>query len=359
MTAGALSYATAAAPQVVYPASDSEAVRIVGRTLIEGNDVSFDWSGTYAETILDGRQLDLKLSGTGRSWFDVSVDGKPAGKFGCFSADTTITVASGLKKGQHRIEIRKRTEGETGRTTFHSFIVPAGATLKATQPRSRHIEFIGNSLSAGFGTEGLNRDEPFTPENENCNLAYSTIVPRYFDADYTIIAHSGRGVVRNYGDSVRMSKGTMTHKFPQVFDMDTTYKYNFVESNYKPDLVVVNLGANDFSTEPHPYKREFQEAYTRLLNSVIDAYGKDVKIMCVIPYAVSENVEDFYPAAIAAVDSPNIRLLRMPTYQLNSDSDRGAVWHPNYQGQQKIAMSLIPYVATLMDWPLTPTKPIQ
>jgi len=337
----------------VYTADDSAAVRIVGRTQVLPDDgsVRFDWSGTYAETILDGRELKLRLSDTRKSYFDVTVDGRPAGKFKAAAKDTIVTVAGNLPRGIHRIAIRKRTEGETGTTTFHEFILPRGGSLTATQPRKRFIEFIGNSLSAGFGTEGLDRSEPFTPENENCNLAYSTIIPRYFDADYAIIAHSGRGAVRNYGDSVRVSAVSMRDKFLQTLDEDTLSRWDF--EAYRPDLVVINLGANDFSTEPHPYRSEFVEAYTGILQDIFDKYGNDVKVLCVIPYAISAPVEGYYSEAVSKFDSRDIRIIRMPTDYINATTDRGAVWHPNYSGQKKMAMMLIPYISTMMDWPLT------
>ena len=35
------------------------------------------------------------------------------------------------------------------------------------------------------------------------------------------------------------------------------------------------------------------------------------------------------------------------------ERDMGADWHPNYQGQKKIAMSLIPQISAIMGWPLT------
>lgn len=28
----------------------------------------------------------------------------------------------------------------------------------------------------------------------------------------------------------------------------------------------------------------------------------------------------------------------------------GASWHPNYNGNKKITLTLIPFVATIMDW---------
>ena len=33
-------------------------------------------------------------------------------------------------------------------------------------------------------------------------------------------------------------------------------------------------------------------------------------------------------------------------------TDMGADWHPNYQGQRKIAMTLIPRISQIMGWQL-------
>ncbi|WP_204266956.1 hypothetical protein, partial [Citrobacter youngae] len=45
-----------------------------------------------------------------------------------------------------------------------------------TECPSRHIEFIGNSLTCGYGVEGKDRSEPYKAETENCNLSYATII---------------------------------------------------------------------------------------------------------------------------------------------------------------------------------------
>lgn len=344
---------------VIYQATDSSAVRYVGRTLpdLPTGDVTFNWSGTYIETILDGRDLQLHLSDTGRSYFDIVIDGQPAGKIASIAADTIVTVASGLKPGTHRVELHKRTEGETGTSTFHEFILPRGGSLTATTPRPRFIEVIGDSLSAGFGTEGKDRDEPFTAENENTNLSYSTIVPRYFDADYAVIAHSGRGVVRNYGDPLRESlSGTMLMRYDNVLDAEEAPAWNF--TSYKPDLVIINLGANDFMTEPNPYRHEFVAGYKKLLGKVFEKYGPETAVLCVIPYAVGSHLDSYWEEAIQGTAGTNTRILRQPVDQINSTTDRGAVWHPNYSGQLKMSLLAIPTISTMMSWPL-PSKPVE
>lgn len=351
LTAAVLCISASAAPKI-YNAADSSAVRFCGRTIPQSNGtVSFDWSGVYAETILDGKSLQLHLSDTGESYYDVFVDGKKSGKFNIVRTDTTVTIADRLPRGKHIIEIKKRTEGENSTATFHEFILTSGGSLTATQPRARYIEVIGNSLTAGYGTEGLDRNEPFKLSTENCNLSYSTIVPRYFDADYSLIAHSGQGAVRNYGDSVRTSKISMRQRIKQSLDKDTSTVWNFC--NRKPDIVIINLGANDFSTEPHPYRTEFVNGYAEILNTLLEKYGQEQPILCVMPYAVSAPVEEYYREAIKKADSKNIHFLRMPVDYINTTSDLGSSWHPNYSGQKKMAMMIIPYVATITGWPLS------
>ncbi|MFR7498683.1 MAG: GDSL-type esterase/lipase family protein [Bacteroides stercoris] len=47
-----------------------------------------------------------------------------------------------------------------------------------------------------------------------------------------------------------------------------------------PDLVVINLGTNDFSVEPKPFKSEFVASYTKILKQLRQHYG-DVPILCI------------------------------------------------------------------------------
>ena len=45
------------------PASDSR-VTYVGRTLVEGTDVSFDWTGVYFRLSFSGKSLTMRASDT-------------------------------------------------------------------------------------------------------------------------------------------------------------------------------------------------------------------------------------------------------------------------------------------------------
>lgn len=332
--------------------ADDAQIRYVGRTQVaQDGTVTFNWAGTYLESHFTGGKLSVRLSETGTSYYNIFVDDQLHKVVKACGTDTVIQLVDGVSRGKHKFRMQKRTEGEFGTTSLHAFLLGMRGTMSAvaTQP-SRHIEFIGNSLTCGYGVEGLDRDEPFKLETENCYYSFSNLIPRYFDADYTLIAHSGRGVIRNYGDSVRLSKGTMNDRLLHTFDQADGEDWNF-QQGYRPDLVVINLGTNDFSTEPHPYKSEFVKGYQQMLTALRKCYG-DIPILCVFCNTIPESVFPFYEEAVKGMNDPHIHLFRMQADLTNETSDLGAVWHPSKQGHRKMAMTLIPYIATLMGWNL-------
>lgn len=221
----------------------------------------------------------------------------------------------------------------------------------------RHIEFIGNSLTCGYGTEGLSKDEPFKPQTENCNKAYACIIARYFGADYTLIAHSGRGAARNYGDKNATSQNTMADRVANTFDEAAEPAWDFAASPYRPDLVVINLGSNDFSTLPHPSRDEFAAAYTRILQTLRGAYGDEMPILCVAP-RVSEPAFTYIRDLCQSGVVPNLHFAAILPGYCNDGSELGSSAHPNYAGHRKMAMLLIPYVSTLTGWEAE-IKPIE
>ena len=158
------------------PAASSE-VRYVGRTQTNGGDVSFDWSGTCFECRFTGGSLAMRVSDTKKNYYNLTVDGRDAGVVTTFGTDSVVVLAEKLGRGEHTVRMQKRTEGEQGRTTIHAFLLDRGRRLLPAAPApGRHIEFIGNSLTCGYGTEGLSKDEPFKPQTENCNKAYACII---------------------------------------------------------------------------------------------------------------------------------------------------------------------------------------
>ncbi len=314
---------------------------------------SFDWSGTTLMLSFTGKTLSLRCSDTGRDCFNLWLDKERTAypdRVVEFKGDTVIVLFSAKKKGTHTLIFQKRTEGEQGKVTLHSFETD-GHFEKAPQPRPRLIEFIGDSYTCGYGTEAPNRDEPFKAETENPSLTYADILGRFFDAEAIHISHSGRGVVRNYGG---FQSETMPELYKRTFDGTAEPLW---EKGYTPDVVVIYLGTNDFSEGIHPALSWWCDGYATLLAQVRSNYGEKVPIVCVAS-PCDERMDDYVEEAVRRSGVENTVYVAIDPLCYNYDSDLGASWHPNYSGQRKVASVIAPYIATVTGWEL-PVKALE
>ena len=297
-----------------FPASDSR-ITWVGRTAARGADVSFDWSGVYALVQFRGDTLRLRASDTGKDYFNVWYDrdamtALPDTTFCLSSKDTTLTLFAGAP-GEHRLIVQKRTEGEQGCATFHAFC--ADSLGQARPVRERVIEFVGDSYTCGYGTLSDSARDPFTPETEDCNRTYAAVIARHFGADFWLVAHSGMGIARNYGD--------------------------MLPGYYMPDRYL------------QTFDERKQPAWAADKYRIKDNYGEAHPVLCVVPKG-RDIMFDYIKAAMLACQMKQVTYMVLTSSVHDSEGELGASYHPNWRGQLKKAYAIIPYVSTLTGWPL-------
>jgi len=347
--AGSLSAKTKIATKTI-PA-DAEGIVYVGRTKVHEGQVSFNWSGVYCHVRFTGPSLAMKCSSDGKVllnvWRDrpMSPDADAIETIG--QNDTTIVLAQGLGKGEHEVIFQKRTEGNQGILTVSEYAVE-GEILQASTGKERLIEFIGDSYTCGYGTENSVKTDPFTPETENCNYAYGCIIARYFGADYRLISHSGIGAARNYGDS---NGKTMVERYGETFDADKDDNVWDFNASQRPDVVVIYLGTNDFSRGKQPKLSSFCQKYNAIIDQVKSAYGEDVPVVCMAS-KIDETMGYYVKTAAENCGHRKVEWLQLGNRIHNDEDELGASYHPNYKGQKKVAMNLIPYISTVTGWEL-------
>ncbi len=341
-----------AAKEKVFPAN-SPAVSFTGRiqTGADGS-VSYDWVGVYMETSFRGSQFAISVSEEGASFHNIFIDGQWVKKIKIEgNTPQRIVLADLSGKGPHKIRLQKCTEGQYGRVTIHSIILPKGGELLPVERKARVIEVYGDSYTCGYGTESQKANDPFKLETENCDKAYGCIIARYFDADYILTAHSGQGMVRDWGDPKQISDVNMSTRYTQVYDDHGTQPYGF--DLYRPQLVMINLGTNDFSPVAIPTDEQYVGAYLKMIETIRSKYP-GVKILCITPHSASRYLESCIKLlGQRTAGMADVYMANPLSGMVTEARDLGADWHPNYQGQCKIAMSLIPQISAIMGWELT------
>ena len=297
----------------------------------------FDWSYSTIRAKFEGTSCSVKLDGPGK-YFDVFIDGvKTAPIISASGGLETFPVASGLGDTVHTLALRRRVEASTGKNIFHGFVLDGGKTLLAPPPApARRIAFIGDSYTCGYGVEAPFGD-PFTAATENAGLTYAAQMAAHYDADCMITAWSGRGMVRNYGDPNQTSPQAVPFFYPRTCGSVANDDYAFT---WQPDVVVIALGINDFSTSPHPSQAQFVGGYGDFIRT-LRGHHPDAHLVCTYLSSMDAVASGYIAEAAGASGDAKVHFASV-SYNLDFPADFGPDYHPNIAGQTKIANAFIP-----------------
>lgn len=206
-------------------------------------DGRFSWPGVYFEGRFKGTSVTVSLE-AGEDHLAVLIDGVERAVLK--KPGTVQRRFDGLADGEHVIRVEKLTESQSGASRMIG--ITTDGTPLAPPSRARRVEFIGDSHSVGYGDTATVREctREVVHDTTNTQLAFGPLIAKKWNADYRIIAFSGRGVVRNCAGG---NPGeTMPRLYARAIPGEAAPA---VADGWKPQLIVLNLGTNDFSTPVH------------------------------------------------------------------------------------------------------------
>ncbi|WP_410645587.1 cellulose binding domain-containing protein [Amycolatopsis sp. lyj-346] len=321
----------------------------VGRVKLAGDGVQYTWPGISFEGRFRGTGVDIVLNDSSND-YDVQIDGTTVATL--VTPGRTTHQIRGLTAAEHSVRLVKRTESAWAAGEFDGFVAaPGGEILAKPAARTRQIEFIGDSLTAGYGNLSTTRDcsaNGGVDRNTNTDLSFGALTARGLNADYQVNAHSGRGMVRNYNGS---DPGT---------DFRTSYDRTLqnvpgdvwrTPATWRPQLVVVGLGSNDFSTAINPGEpwttdslvTAYKNAYQGFLDKLRAQYGSGTIIVVAATNLFAQTAQQ----VVSDRNDSRVRFWNLDDPRL----DRlGCDWHFSRNDHRLISGLLTDYVATL---PLT------
>ena len=325
----------------------------VGRVRTAEDLARYTWPGVYFESRFRGTGVGIVLNDANND-YDVQIDGTTVASL--ITPGRITRRIDGLTDAEHTVRLVKRTESPWAAGEFGGFLpAPGGEILDKPAARTRQVEFIGDSLTAGYGNLSTTRDCSATggvDRNTNTDIAFGPLTARGLGADYQVNAHSGRGMVRNYNGG---EPGTTFRTYYERGLQNVPGDVWQNPATWRPQLVVVGLGTNDFSTAINPGEpwtseslvAAYQTAYQGFLDKLRTRYGAGTVI-------VVSATDLFAQAAEQVVRDRNARgddRVRFWNYD-NPGLDRlGCDWHFSRNDHRLISGLLTDYIATLpLDW---------
>ena len=308
-----------------------------------------DRGATYLRTGFTGTYLAVKMQ-PNSAWWRFSIDDGPFERFQARSTETML--AHKLAPGQHQLLLVRDTEGADGVSVLDGFVLEKGARLtRAPKPLKRRIEFVGDSVLAGAFAEGPGN----YMEQENGYMSFGPQLARMLKADWSLIATSGEGVVRN------MSEEAATDATHALTDYERPlYSLRQTEGKgqnaaFKPQLIVVNQGANDFEAKVPPTPAAFIQGYKKLVRS-IRRQNPQAVIICLepVPYDSGSMARPLIEKAVEELQQEGLKDLHFLSLNhegpLLGENDLADGEHPLVSGHTKVALSLQDKVSKIMAW---------
>ena len=175
--------------------------KLTGRVYFKDEVMWLGLSGSGASFTFGGTKLVLKLKGdniaVGENPIDyariaVYVDGKRVVEEMINCAEKEVTVIDRTENAQSVVEIIKLSESPMSAVGIEAF---AEGSAEALPEKPLKIEFIGDSITCGYGVDDEDENHQFTTATEDVTKAYAYKTAKALDAEYSMFSASGYGIV--------------------------------------------------------------------------------------------------------------------------------------------------------------------
>lgn len=349
-----------------------------GRYLDHNGIRYFDYSASGFCFVMKGKRAETVILSDPDSWDEAN-----KGVLGIFvteGSDTGIaaipeepTARITLSKRENHIvlfdspvektvtvRVMKFSEAAFGYAGFTSLELEGDLLSSPESPATASqlkLEFIGDSITCGYGIEGVWEKDTFTTQQERPDKAYAFLTAKALGAQVQLCSWSGIGLISNYVDPETImlpdTHWLMQANWPYT-DKSLSLRLGIEPevwdgAGYEPDIVVIHLGTNDISWVRGMEERRLE--YTAQLRQLIEAVHRRsprAKICCclgIMGEQLNASVEE--AVNLFKKDFPNVAAKAVLFTQQLEEDGIAADWHPSAVTHKKAAELLAEALRTL------------
>lgn len=331
--------------ELIFFAADNANIQYTGRIDFSDPKLPRFWQpGVYFNIRFEGSSCEVILNdqvlwGKNHNYLEVVIDGV-AKRMQTKSAHDTITMVDGLSAGSHTLLVCKNTEANIGYLELVG--IRCKKLLKPLSKPARKIEFLGNSITCGTGSDQseIACGKGVWQDQHNAYLSYGPTIARQLNAQWSLSAVSGIGLTH--------SCCNLEILMPQVFDKidmrGDSLHWDF--SNYQPDVVTVCLGQNDGIQD----SVLFCTAYINFVKTLRNYYPSAQIILLTSPMG-DETFTPVLKRYLSGIKNAVKKTDKnVATYFYSKRYHNGCDSHPDLAEHQMIAKELGAFIKKKMKW---------
>ena len=341
-------------------------VRLTGRTAVNNGIRWMIHSASKAEFILTGTKASVTIAGDGTAAsadeaayarYAVYIDGVRTMDRLVTKAEETVEVFASEQEREVTVTVIKLSEAPLSVFGIRRIDVTASKDIMPAPEKDLKIEFIGDSITCGYGVDDEDPEHHFSTATEDATRTYAWKTAEALGADCSCVCYSGHGIISGYTET---GEKLLTHLVPPAYEhigknngsaagfVDVDQPWDF--SRFVPEFIVINLGTNDDSyAKDIPDRREdYTASYVAFLKTVRknNPRAHIVASLGVMGAGLFPCVQDAVFRYQQETGDGNITTLRYPT----QDGSAGYVadWHPTEATQEIAARVLIGHIRSLL-----------
>ena len=272
--------------------------------------------------------------------------------------DGIYSLFQSEKKETHTITLIKLTENNVGKMELCAFLTDGEISAPPTQKAALRLEFIGDSITCGFGNMVNDANRAFFTQDENAWFSHAAIAARKLHAQVSLISCSGIALTEGIGN-VSFPQHPMGYYYPwRDRFLDDTLKnpepaaWDF--RSYVPDVIVLNLGTNDSSIIALNKEEDrgielFKQDYLQFLHMIREKNGPKPYIICALgsmDYFLYNDIQEAVKQFTTEHHDERIRCFKY--HRIRPDEGIGACYHPYVTTQQRMGEEIADYIRNLL-----------
>lgn len=310
-------------------------VKNIGRFFIKDEITYLAQSGSALEFYLTAKSAEIILSGDGTSIYHEEYE-KP--RYAIY-VNEKLLIDSTMGQRERKIQLFSNdieqkitikiillSEAICGCIGIKNIIafssVSENSVIKPTNNKPIKIEFIGDSITCGYGIEAKSPSELFDTRTENFEKTYAYLSAKELNFDYSTVCYSGCGIIS--------TGNRMPEKYTKINYFSYDNEWDFEE--YKNDVVVINLGTNDAGYIWGYRIDEYIQKYAEFLK-LVRQKNRKAYIICIIGMMGFQELLPLINEAINLVGDNRIFGYLLPSQRV--EDGFGAEYHPNTISQAK------------------------
>ena len=346
-----------------------ENVKIIGRTCMErgirwcghsGSGIEFQMVGTSVSITLSGDDTTQGNETEGKARVGIYVNEKRVVDTILEQPENTFSVFNSSEPQTVTVRIIKLSECAMSVMGVKCIEADAIDGIHPTMPKGHAIEFVGDSITCGFGVDLEDPDTMFQTKTEDVTRAYAYKVAQKLDADYSMVSFSGYGIISGYTDTDIPQEEQLVPSYYEKVGFSYAKPFGTLQMQdiawdflkYRPELVVINLGTNDDSyCKDHDLRRQqFTEKYVEFLK-LIRKNNPQATILCIVGLMG----ERIYPTVEKAVwqyrnQTAETNVYAMKLAEQLPEDGLVTCSHPTEISHEKAAIKVADKIRTIMKW---------